>query len=302
MVDLSDELAARFPCLDVVSVASDTEARVHWPTIEILVTLGHLMTREQVHAMPRLRWVQSLLAGVESLQEILAGTKILLTSASGIHGPQAAELVMTHMHVLSKDVGRLLDSKRERDWRPFTPRVLAHQTAAIVGLGVIGSATARLCAAHGMRVVGISDHVVRAECVERIFRRAELAEAVKEADFLVLALSYTPDVRHIINTGILARMKPTAYLINVSRGAVVDEEALIQALRCGAIAGAGLDVFSREPLPPDSPLWSLENVFVTPHVAGQSERYGERVLTVIDPNMRAYLAGDVAAMRNRVTV
>lgn len=125
-------------------------------------------------------------------------------------------------------------------------------------------------------------------------------EAVRDLDYLVIAIPYGPETEGLVGAEVIAAMKPTAILVNLARGRVVDEDALVDALREGRIGGAGLDVFATEPLPPDSPLWVLDNVLVTPHLAGWSDRYVEQALTVVEPNLRDYLAGERGRLRNVV--
>ena len=171
------------------------------------------------------------------------------------------------------------------------PTVLWRKTVVVVGLGTSGQTMARVFAALGMRVLGVSRSERPVEGVDRILPRDRLVEAVAEADFVVLALPGGADTERIVDAAVLDAMKPSAFLVNVARGSVVDEEALVAALREGRIAGAGLDVFAREPLPDESPLWELENVVVTPHLAGRSDRYVEQALAIVEPNVRAFLAG-----------
>jgi phosphoglycerate dehydrogenase-like enzyme len=178
--------------------------------------------------------------------------------------------------------------------------LLYGKTVGIAGLGVIGQALAALCKAHGMTVVGISDAVRDAVGVDRYFVRAAVLDAVAELDFLVLALPLTSETEGMINAEVFRRMKSTAFLINVARGAIVDEDALVEAVAAGAIAGAGLDTFTIEPLPADSPLWDPDRVFITPHVGGRSDIYAQQIYPIVEHNLRAFLSGSVDEMINVV--
>jgi phosphoglycerate dehydrogenase-like enzyme len=151
-----------------------------------------------------------------------------------------------------------------------------------------------------MTVLGVSRTEREVEHFDRIYPRSQTREAVALADYFIVLAPHSRENDRIINAGVIAAMKPDAFLINVSRGGVVDEDALIDALRRGAIAGAGLDVFSSEPLPKDHPLWSLDNVIVTPRVGGMSDVYVEQCLPQLRQNLRAYVEGDRAGMINRV--
>jgi phosphoglycerate dehydrogenase-like enzyme len=176
-------------------------------------------------------------------------------------------------------------------------RLLAGKTVVIVGIGAIAGELAKRCQAFGMRVVGVSDSRTAAPHVDAILPRARLTQAAALADFLVILVPHSEATHHLIGKDVLESMKPDGVLINIARGDVVDEAALIEALRAGRIGGAGLDVFHTEPLPQDSPLWDLPNVFITSHIGGMSEDYGEQVLPLLIENLTAYFAGTPQAMR-----
>ncbi|MFP6761742.1 MAG: NAD(P)-dependent oxidoreductase, partial [Rhodospirillales bacterium] len=149
-------------------------------------------------------------------------------------------------------------------------------------------------------VYGISRTNREIEGIDKVFSRDDLTEAVKDVDFLIALVPFNPETHNIIDARVFYAMKPSACLINVARGGVVDEAALIDALKNGEISGAGLDVFEESPLPDNSPLWDMENVFITPFTGGRSDKYAERILTVIEPNIRAYLDGTTKYMKNIV--
>jgi phosphoglycerate dehydrogenase-like enzyme len=294
-------LARRFPSIALRLARSIEEAEPWIGTAEVLVTVGRDLTPAAVARMPSLAWMQSLLTGVDgALAALAARPEVLLTSATGIHGPQMSEAALFHMLCLSRGVRRVMRAQERRAWDRWDPRVLDGRTVAIVGLGAVGEHLAPICRALGMTVIGISRTAREVAGVERVVPREQLAEAAAQADFLILTVPLDAGTRHLVDARVLAAMKPTAYLVNLARGAVVDTAALIDALRAGAIAGAGLDAFDEEPLPADSPLWSLDGVLITAHMAGRSDRYVERVMTILEPNLRCWLAGDRAAMRNVV--
>ena len=192
-----------------------------------------------------------------------------------------------------------MDRQRLREWRDEVSASLAGATLLVVGLGAFGRHVAWLGAAFSLQVLGVRRSVAGAvPGVERVWPAAELDQPLREADWGVLACPLTEETRHLVDARRLAVMRPTARLVNIARGAVVDEAALIQALARGALAGAGLDVFEEEPLPPSSPLWELPNVIVTPHVAGSHPGYTSKVLPIFVDNLDRFLAG--RPLRNRV--
>jgi D-2-hydroxyacid dehydrogenase (NADP+) len=267
---------------------------------QILVSHGRGLSDERLAQMPRLAWIQVLSSGTEHLAALRAARPdLLMASSSGIHGPQMAESALLHMLALSRGIGAVGHGRVDHVWTvPEEVTALEHKTVVIVGMGTSGLRLARLCRALEMTVHAVSRSARPIEGVERFFGREQLVEAVAGADHVVLALPFEPETTGLVRREVLQAMKPTAFLVNIARGGVVDEPALIEALRSGEIAGAGLDVFATEPLPADSPLWDMDNVFITPHIAGRSESYNERALEVVVYNLQRYLAGAVGELRN----
>lgn len=204
------------------------------------------------------------------------------------------------MLALSRDLPRSLRSQQAHKWDRFPARTLKDRTVGVFGVGVIAEALAPLCKALGMKVIGISSAPRKVAGFDRMYARAKLEDAVRELDFLVLLTPYTPATRGIVNARVLAAMKPSSYLVNLARGGVVDEDALMQALREGKLAGAALDVFGQEPLPPDHPFWEMPNVIITPHLGGFFDAYPRYALPVVEHNLRHFLAGDTQGMINIV--
>jgi phosphoglycerate dehydrogenase-like enzyme len=204
------------------------------------------------------------------------------------------------MLALYRQVRRLAKNQDNHTWDRFLPYVLENRLVAIMGLGAIAEHMARCFRALGMTVYGISRTNRKIEGIDKVFSRDELTEAVKDVDFLIALVPFNLETHNIIDAKVFYAMKPSACLINVARGGVVDEAALIDALKNGEISGAGLDVFEESPLPDNSPLWDMENVFITPFTGGRSDKYAERILTVIEPNIRAYLDGTTKYMKNIV--
>lgn len=250
----------------------------------------------------RLRWFQCLITGTDHLAPVLKGSGIILTNARGIHGPQMAEMAILHMLALSRRVQRLVRNQTAHVWDRIRPRVLDRRTVVILGVGAIAEHIAKVCKALGMTTIGVSRRPQPIAGYDAILPREKLAEAAAAADFLLVLAPYTKENDRIINATVFDAMKPSACLINIARGGVVDEPALIEALRAGKIAGAGLDVFAEAPLPATSPLWDMENVFITPFIGGLSDRYEDDVMAIIKPNLRGFLAGRYDEMINRVAL
>jgi len=247
----------------------------------------------------RLRWIHSLSAGVDRLltPRLLAAEHVMVTSSKGPMGPLMAEHAVMMMLALARDLPGFMRDQAERRWRFLAderPMVdLLGKTVVILGVGNVGGHVARICKlAFGMRVLGMARSRRDNPHVDHYFDRAELIQAMAEADFVVLALALTPETDKIVDAAALAAMKPSAYLINVTRGAQVDEAALIEALRSGSIAGAGLDTVTQEPLAADSPLWDLPNVIITPHVSPGRDRFAERMIDFWCENVRRFAEGE----------
>ncbi|OGL00467.1 MAG: hypothetical protein A3E31_10250 [Candidatus Rokubacteria bacterium RIFCSPHIGHO2_12_FULL_73_22] len=238
----------------------------------------------------RLRWLQVMGAGVDwaLVPELRPG--VVVTRAPGVFGPWMAEYVVGWCAWVTQRMAAYLDAQRQRRWIDHVlPDRLGGKTLVIVGLGDIGRAIARAARALGMRVLGVSRTGRPVREARRVWRVGALRTALRQADFVVVLLPLTPETRGIIDAGALAAMKPTAWLLNVARGAVVDEPALLDALRGRRLGGAILDVFATEPLPPHHPFWALDNVVITPHISGPSTP--EEIAPIFNDNLARWLAG-----------
>ena len=225
-----------------------------------------------------------------------ASRGIVLTNNSGSYDVQIAEHVMMFVFAASRRLHSYRDSQRRREWKHEAHQELRDATIVVYGMGSIGGEVGRLASAIGMRVIGVRRRAAAQSGVTRVTDRLE--DVVPEADFLAVTAPLTPTTRGAVSREVIGRMKPTAWIVNIARGAIVDETALIEALRDGRIGGAALDVFATEPLPAESPLWSLDNVIVTPHTSGDSPRVGERTLALFAENLRRYKSGE--PLLNRV--
>lgn len=244
---------------------------------------------------PRLRWVQAMSAGVDHLLNQGLQDRGVRLTASHIHRVQIGEYVIAMILALAKRLPDLLKAQGDHRWyRPELDEV-HDKTLGIVGLGTIGRRVAEIAQVLGMRVVATRRRPPEGEAddlVDRWYPAGRLRDLLAESDFVLLALPGTAETTGLIGAPELAALKPTAYLINIARGSVVAEDALVEALRDRRIAGAALDVFVQEPLPADSPLWDLENVILTCHVSGPTARYNERAAALFCENLGRYLAGD----------
>lgn len=251
---------------------------------------------------PRLRWVQTTSAGVgQAVRRYgLDKTDVIVTTASGVHAGPLAEFVMLAVLIFTKRALHLIEAKGRREWERFCSAELPGRTLAIVGPGKIGREVTRLARAFGLTVTALGRTARAPEelGVGRVYTRPELHAMLAGADFLVLAAPHTPETENMIGAAEIAAMPPGAVLINIARGEVLDEAALIGALREGRLAGAALDVFRREPLPPDSPLWTLPNVIINPHSASTADSENRKIVALFCDNLRHYLDDHPERMRN----
>jgi phosphoglycerate dehydrogenase-like enzyme len=259
---------------------------------EIIYGWIHHFPKKLLERSPRLKWIQTMSAGIDLLPEEIRGGRVRIVNAAGLHGTPMGEMVLEMMLMFAKDAPACFQMKQAKEWRRFRPGLLRGQTVGILGLGAVGREIARLCKAFGMEVIGIR-RSGRPEQplphVDRVYPRERLPELLAECDFVVLALPLTKETRSLIGEKELRGMKPTAVLINPARGAIVDEGALVRALEEKWIAGAGLDVFVKEPLPPESPFYELPNVIMSPHISGDMPDYESRATDVFCENLRRYL-------------
>ncbi len=294
-------------CHDPQEVAA---ALANHPEVEVLYTFH--VPDDVLELAPRLRWVQLHSAGADHLlRRPVLHSDVLITTSSGIHATPIAEYVMASILAYRWQVPHWTACQREARWPSgrwdlYARPELRGSTLGIIGYGSIGREVGRLGRAFGMRVLALRRSAGRAEqgyavaqtgdpegtIPERFYPPEALHEMLAECDYVVVALPLTPATYHLIGEAEFKAMKPSAYLVNIARGSIVDEAALIRALREGWIGGAGLDVFEQEPLPADSPLWKLENALISPHVAGFTPRYDERAADLFAQNLRRYLAGE----------
>jgi len=284
-------LGEKFPELVIHAVQKEKEVGAFIQKTDILVIkfISDALLKEAT----RLQWIQSVLTGVDYVLGLPSlRQEIIVTSTRGMHGPQVSELTFLLMLALSRRFPQVIRNQEDRFWDRWPGRLLWKKTAGILGVGVIGGEIARKCKAFGMTVYGITHRKREMDGVDRSFGPEGLMEVLGEADYFINVVPSMPETRNMIGAKELAAMKPTAFFINVGRGETVDEDALMEALRSRTIAGAGLDVYCREPLPKDSPFWGLDNVIVSPHLGGMSDIYAEQALPIIMENMGRFLKGE----------
>lgn len=271
--------------LDVCSTPADASARI--AEAEILYAWkfpSHLLAKAR-----RLCWIQAMGAGVESFLVPELPSRVIVTRATGMFGAWMAEYTLGWCLWVTQRMEAFREAQRQRVWRALDPAPLHGRTLAIVGLGEIGKTIARAGRALGMRVIGVSRRGGKVRGVAAVYRPSAIARALGRADFVAVVLPLTEETRGLIGEAELRAMKASAWLINIGRGPILDEMALIRALAERRIAGAILDVFDTEPLPPDHPLWTLPNAVITPHIAGPS--VPSEIAPVFNDNLRRYLRG-----------
>ncbi len=298
-----ERLANRFPGVEVTSGGAAV-AIDHAADAEILVTIGPALGRaagEIFAAAKKLRWIQSIGTGTDNLLGHSAlASDVAVTNVRGVHGDQMSEAAIAAMLALARDLPRVVAQQRQARWERFAPRLLAGSTVGILGLGAIAAALAPRLQALGMTVIGIGSAPRAIAGFDRVEPRDALAEVAAGLDHLVVLTPYSADTHHLVGATIIAAMKSDAFLVNLARGGVVDEAALLAALDAGRLGGAALDVFAQEPLAADSPWWRHPRVLVTPHLGGFHAGYGEQVYEAVADNLERFLAGGVDALFNRV--
>jgi phosphoglycerate dehydrogenase-like enzyme len=292
---------------ETLDETEETEQMARTALDQILSTTAVLLTNPIVpddilSRAPNLDWLQLTSAGADRLMEtdVVQSGRIKVTTASGLHAVPISEYVIGSILAFAKGLPGSFQAQSERTWRPYVAREVEGATVSIIGLGAIGSRVAKLASALGMRVVAsrrscvtrCSGHEAGLLNVDELCPPGDLRYMLASADYVVIAVPLTQESEGLIREEELSAMKPTSVLINIARGKVIDQEALVRALREGRIAGAALDVTDPEPLPPDNELWSVPNVLITPHISGGTPRYMERAIDIFCDNLRRWLDGE----------
>jgi phosphoglycerate dehydrogenase-like enzyme len=303
---LATRFALRHPAIAHFEVRTAEELRRRIGEADVLVVSG-LWQDDLLDRAGHLRFIQSIGAGTDQFpREALRGRGIRLASASGVNARAVAEHAMALILAMARRLPEARDNQGRHVWRGMIGSLeqredeLGGKTLVVVGLGAIGARLAQLAKAFEMRVIALRRNPqAGAGAADLVLGIGALGEILPDADFVALACPLTPETENLIDAAALARMRPDAFLVNVARGRVIDEAALIAALQAGRIAGAALDVTVEEPLPPTSPLWDMPNVLLTPHTAGETRRYEDNVIDILMDNLGRLWRGETA-LRNEV--
>jgi len=296
-----DRLQAEFPSLQFLLFKDGSEVSGDLSDVGVMIMFGIEIRDEMLAGAPKLKWIQSLATGVDHFLRCPSlKPGVLITSGRGIHGPPMREEVVYLMMGVSRDARRQAEDHQHHIWQRRQWSTLHGKTAVVVGTGIIGEAIGELLQAFGMRTIGVTRTPRKIAGFDEVMPQAQLAEAAAKADYLINILPASDDNTGLFGAKIFGAMKPSAYYISAGRGQTVDEDALLEALTERRIAGAGLDVFHAEPLPPESPFWRLPNVFITPHIGGYVIEYEDFIMPLIVENMRLFLAGRSSQMQNIV--
>ena len=276
-----------------------TEQTKEWNTLlasaDILFDFDRSHWDDLPEVATNLKWIQATSAGIGQLvrsRGYLDRTKWIFTTASGVHIRPLAEFVIMSMLMFAKDYFRIQKQQSNKVWEYYTAYELRDYTLGIVGLGKIGREIARCAKAFDMRVVGTRRNPAgRLENVDELYNPSELSSVLRQSNFLCLSTPHTDETNNMIGAKEIATLPDKAVLINISRGAIVDEEALIQALNSGKLLGASLDVFQNEPLPPDSPFWTMPNVIISPHSASNGIDENMRIVELFCENLTRFVDG-----------
>ncbi len=286
-----DRIKELAPDMDLLVTRDRAELQKMLDDVEILTGW---FPHDLILEARNLRWVQQWGAGANWLMRYPQAVEMdfILTNASGLHAVPISEHILAFLFAFARGFHRVHNYQAKREWgTPDEVEVfeLAGKTLLLVGVGAIGARTAELAACLGMRVIGIRRNPhLDSPGLDAIHDPERLLETLPEADFVVLTMPLNYETKGMIGERELQRMKPSAYLVNIGRGATVDESALIRALQSGWIAGAGLDVFETEPLPADSPLWGMPNTILTAHYAGRTPHYLDRAMSIFLDNLERY--------------
>lgn len=288
-----DRLLNMVSGVDILACEDEETAIAQGLDSEVLALWGSNFPERFFARAENLKWIHSLSAGVEGLiHPAWQSSPVVMTNARGVYAKPMAEYVIAMVLAFGRRLNDYFRQQQERKWERLHCFEVAGQTLGIVGLGGIGREIAPRAKGLGMRVIGTRNRPAPEPFMDEVLPADRLDDLLRVSDFVVVAAPLVPATRGLISEARLRLMKPTAYLINVARGPLVDEEALIRVLQEGAIAGAALDVFNQEPLPPESPLWGLPNVILTPHWSASSPHNIPRMLELFAENIRRYQAGE----------
>jgi phosphoglycerate dehydrogenase-like enzyme len=293
-------LRERFPDREVAFAATPEEERELLPGAPVVT--GHEIDEERLEIAENLQYFACIYAGTGHLPlDALEERGVAVTNASGVHGPNIAEHALGAILSFARDFPEAFRRKERREWRSFPTYELQNSTVAVVGLGAIGAATVERLDAFGVHTVGVRHSPEKGGPTDEVYGFDEINPAVADADYVVLACPLTDETEGLIDDAVFQTLPTDAVIVNVARGKVVDTDALLSALRGNAIRGAALDVTDPEPLPEDHELWGFDNVLVTPHNAGHTPNYFERMADIVERNLGlAEERGSFEGLENQV--
>jgi len=282
----------RHPGIETITVSPQDVMNVDCSDVHVAV--GWRFVPGMFRAMPNLKWIQSISVGVDDwIFDATLSSEVLVTNTKGLYANEVAEYVIWASITLSRHLGQAINNQSKRRWRQVIGHSLAGKTIGIVGMGYVGQAIARLATSFGMRTIGISrDGSAAHDWVDEPIPIGDLDSVLDRLDFVVICVPLTNGTRDLFVAGVFAAMKQGAIVINVAREDIVDYASLLDALKCGHLGGAALDVFSKEPLPKRSRLWKRQNVLVTPHVSGLTKEYRDKVVDLIFENLARFRSGE----------
>jgi len=291
-------LLPKFPDVSIHSAQKEEEVGDFIEKADILLVIR--ISNELIKKASKIKWIQALTTGVDYIINLPSLKKeVIVTSTRGMHGPQVSEMAFLLMLALNRKFPEVVRNQDKAEWERWPGRLLWKKKVAILGVGVIGEEIARKCKAFGMEVFGIDIVRRKVESIDTFYGPEDIVNVAREVDYFIIVAPFTPQTEKMVDSKVLSAMKPTAFLLNLGRGEVVDEGALINVLKSGKIAGAGLDTYCEEPLPESHPFWGMKNVIVSPHVAGMSDIYVEQALSIFEENLRRFLKGE---RRNLINV
>jgi len=289
------------PGVTVNLVNHHTLVDPHIADTDVLITFGPHMADHVFEKAKRLRWVQALGTGVDGIADRKSlSPEVVVTSMHGVHADAVPEAALMAMLALARDLPRNTRAQAKHAWERWPAKLLAEKTAGVLGIGAIAEGLGPRLKAMRMKTVGITSSKRTVPGFDEMRPRDPLEAAVRDLDYLVVLTPLTPQTRGIVNAKVFAAMKPGSFFVNLARGGVVDEPALLEALKNGPIRSAALDVFATEPLPPEHPFWDMTNVIITPHHGGFHDEYADKALPTILHNLEKFRAGNTGAMLNVV--
>lgn len=294
-----EKLASKFQEISIHAFSNEEDIGDLIKEIDILLAVE--CSAELIENALNLRWIQAMTSGVDQFINLPSLRKeVLLTTTHGVHGPQMSEMALLLMLALNRNFAQIVRNQAQRVWQRWPATLLYQKKVGILGMGVIGEEISRKCKAFEMTVYGIDPVKRDIDSVDHFHGPEDLISVIQEVDYLVIVAPSTPQTQKMIDGRALSRMKPTAFLISLGRGEVIDEEALIHILNNEEIAGAALDVFATEPLPINSPLWGMKNVIITPHVGGMCDIGIWQIISIFEENLRRFLQGKSQDLINLV--